>query len=154
MDSQSEISAHNSNKKPFYKKFRLTPKQKKVWKILLIILLTLSLFGGVYGVGYNKGYKTGEKAGKKSGQTTASNLFSNLQNPFQTVTGKVVKLDDNKLAVTTTKGETKTVTITDKTKITKKTETLSTADLKKDVSVTIFTQGEDNNLQATRIVVK
>lgn len=61
---------------------------------------------------------------------------------------------DELITITTSKGEVKTLKITDKTKITKKTETLNKDSLTKGAKVTIFTTGEGDSLSATRIVVR
>lgn len=154
MDVSPINNKPKTTKTGFIKKFRLTPKQKKIWTVILTTLLVLAILAGVYGYAYNKGYKNGEAAGKKNTAANASDIFNNVQNPFKTLTGQVEKVEGETVTITTSKGETKTVKLTDKTKITKKTETLNKDSLTKGTKVTIFTQGEDSNISATRVVVR
>jgi hypothetical protein len=70
------------------------------------------------------------------------------------VSGTVKSVSQDTLEVNSSKGETVKIKITDKTKVTKKTDTLKVSDIKKDQKITVFTQGEGDNLTATRIVVR
>ena len=136
-------------------KKKLTPKQRKIIFSIIVVLLLVFAGIGIYKYAYDKGYDKGMEAGKKaSASKSPTDLFSNLQNPFKTLTGSVEKLEGEKLTITTSKGEVKTLKITDKTKRTKKTETLNKDSLTKGAKVTIFTTGEGDSLSATRIVVR
>lgn len=133
-------------------KGKLTKKQKL---IVLVIVIVVALAGILYLIGnsiYNKGYNAGMQQGKK--EATSAGLLSNISNPFQSVSGRVVEVKDDKITVVTTKGDNKTVKIDKSTKITKKTTILTQSDLKKDQKVTIFTQGKDKDITATRIVLR
>lgn len=130
-------------------------KLTKTHKIILLSIVAVIITGGLlYVLGksiYDKGYSAGLEKGKK--EVTSAGLLSNIANPFQTVSGRVVEVKDDKITVVTVKGEKKTVNISKSTKVTKKTTTLATSDIKKDQKVTIFLQGKDANVTATRIVL-
>jgi hypothetical protein len=137
------------------KKPKLTAKQKKLLVVLVAILLGIGLLAGAYKLGYDKGFTKGEEQGKKTTRSSSLNdFFNNTSNPFRSVSGEVKSITADKIEVNSNKGEVQTIKITDKTKITKKTTTLKVADVKPDQKVTIFTQGKDNDLTATRIVVR
>lgn len=149
------INNKPTTKKSITKKMSLSSKQKKLMLVIITILLLAVAFVCVYKYSYNKGYKEGEKAGKKSATTTnPRDIFNSMQNPFKTLTGQVEKVDGETITLTTSNGETKTIKITEKTKITKKKETLNKDALKKGTKITVFTQNENDNLSATRIVVQ
>ena len=137
------------------KRRSVTSKQKKLILILVTILLGVGLIAGAYKLGYDKGFTKGEEQGKKSSRSTGlSELFSNPTNPFRSVSGEVKTVTTDKIEVNTSRGEVKSIKITEKTKITKKTTTLKVSDIKPDQKVTIFTQGQENDLTATRIVLR
>lgn len=140
------------------KKFHLSSKQKKIWGSVFAVVLILIAFAGVYKYsydkGYDKGYKAGEQAGKKSSTSSAKDLFNNIQNPFKTIVGTIEKVEGDKVTLSTSNGETKVIKLTDATKITKKTETLKRDSLTKGTKITVMTQGEGNDVSATRIVVR
>lgn len=135
----------------------ISKDQKKLLIVLLAVVIVASAFLCTYKLAYNKGYKAGEAAGKKAAETNASketDIFKNFQSPFNTISGVVTELKGDTLKVDASNGEKKEIKLTDNTKITKGTETLKRDSLKKDVRVTIFTNGRDDNLTANRIVVK
>lgn len=133
---------------------KLLPKDKTNWIILLAILVVVAIFVGVYSLGYHKGYGAGEKKGKESAaKDTTSELFGNLQNPFNYVGGKVSDVKPDEITIDTTTGDRKTVKITDKTVVSRGTDTLQQGDLEKDQRVTVFTDGNKENPSATRIVI-
>lgn len=154
-----DITPHNIKKeKTKSKGISLSPKQKKVASVILGVLLAIGLLIGIYCLGYNKGhskgYKEGETAAKKSNASKSpTDLFNNIQNPFNTTVGVIEKLEGDTLTITTSKGETKTVKVTDKTKITRKKETLNKDALTKGTRVTIMASSKDKDAAATRIVV-
>lgn len=150
INGKSSINKPKSNKS-----IQLSPTAKKIIFGILGTVIVIALFICTYKYGYNKGYKKGEEAGKKASVSTKpTDLLKGLDNPFKTLTGTVEKFEGDTLTMTTSKGETKTVKVNDKVKITKKTETLNTSALKKDTKVTVFTNGDEKNLVATRIVVQ
>lgn len=155
--TSGDANASTLQKKSLPKKLgklgNLKPAHKRLLKIGLIVLAVILAVALIVKVSYNKGYKSGQADGRKQVAST-SNLLNNLQSPFQSVSGKISGIDGAKITVDTTKGEKKTVVITDKTKITKKRTTLKQSDLKQKQSVTIFTQGSGDDLKATRIVVR
>lgn len=65
----------------------------------------------------------------------------------------VDKIEGDNLTVKTSKGDLKTVKITDETSITKKTDKLKKEDLKNGTKVSVFTKGKDDKVSAVRIVV-
>lgn len=127
----------------------------KTHKIVILSIVAMFITGGIlFVLGksiYDKGYSAGLEKGKK--EATSAGLLSNIANPFQTVSGRVVEVKDDKITIVTMKGENKTVNISKSTKVTKKTTTLAVSDIKKDQKVTIFLQGKDANVTATRIVL-
>ena len=137
------------------KKLRITSNQKKLLIILLTILIGIGLFAGAYKLGYDKGYTKGEEHGKTTTRSSGLNdFFQNPANPFRSVSGEIKSITADKIEVNSSQGEVKIIKITDKTKISKKTQTLKVADVKPEQKVTIFTQGEGDDLTATRIVVR
>jgi len=130
----------------------VSKKQKKILIILVVLLLTVGLLIYIGNTIYNKGYSAGLKKGKKD--ATTSGLLNNITNPFQSVSGKVVELKNNKITVLTTKGEKKTIDLSKTVKVSKKTATLTVNDIKKDQKVTVFVQGKDDDITATRIVLR
>ncbi len=158
MDPQSDnntahVASVKKTRKKLFKKVNLTRKQKKLLAVVLAVLLVGVLLFGGYQYAYNRGYKAGEAAGKKS-SASSKDLLGNISNPFQSITGVVDKVSGNSVIIKTTKGESKTVKFSDKTKITKKTTTLNKDALKSGTKVIIFTQGEGDAITATRIVVR
>lgn len=134
---------------------KLTPQQKKLVIIVLTILISVGLAAGAYKLGYDKGFTKGEEQGKKAARSAGfNNLFNSPNNPFRSVSGEVKSISNDKIEVNTNQGDVKTIKIIDTTKITKKTDTLKVSDVKTDQKVTIFTQGQENDLTATRIVVR
>lgn len=157
MDQLSPTDNLGSSKPKSNKKNRLTARQKKLALCLVAILLVAAGACGIYKLGYNKGHDAGYKTGKEAGEKSVKNssdIFKSIQSPFNTLTGVVENIDGDNLTIDTSKGERQTVKLTDKTKITKKTDTLKRDALNKGTKVTIFTQGKDKDLSATRIVVR
>ncbi len=152
-NNAAHVASVKKTRKKIFKKTDLTKKQKRWLTIGLIILLGIGVLVGTYCFAYNRGYNNGEVAGKKI-LSKANNLLGGTGNPFQSVTGVVDKVSGDSLSVKTTNGETKTVKLNDKTKITKKTTTLNKDALKSGTRVTVFTQGEGDAVTATRIVVR
>jgi Cu/Ag efflux protein CusF len=137
------------------KKPKLTAKKKRILLILVAILLGVGLLAGTYKLGYNNGFSKGEEKGKKSAaKSNLGDFFNSSANPFRSVTGEVKSVTNDTLEVNSSRGEVETVKINDKTKITKKTTTLKVSDIKPDQKVTVFVQGQDGDLTATRIVVR
>ncbi len=138
----------------------ISKDQKKLLIVLLAVVIVASAFLCTYKLAYNKGYKAGEAAGKKAAETNASketDIFKNFQSPFNTISGVVTELKGDTLKVDASNGEKKEIKLTSSTKITKGKDTLNRETLKKDVKVTVFTNGatgKDKGLTATRIVVK
>lgn len=127
-------------------------RNKKVLLILLAILLAGVVLYGTYHSGYNKGYTEGKK--HASSTSSLENLLKNPTMPFHTVTGEIKSVSGNSVTINTSKGEVKTIPLNDNTKITQKTTTLKTSDLKAGQKVTVFTNGDDKNVTATRIVLR
>lgn len=149
--SQTAGQTSSNKKANFIKSFHLTPKQRKIWLIVLLIFAIITILGGTYLLGYKKGESIGEKRGKAK---SVANPFGALQNPFNSSTGKVAEIKEDAIVIDTNRGEKKTIKLDDKTKITRKTEILTKSDLKNDQKVTVFARGEGDDLTATRIVLR
>jgi flagellar basal body-associated protein FliL len=113
------------------KKLQLSAGQKKLILIIIIILLGLGILGGVYELGYNKGFAKGEEKGKKDIQSSNFAEYFTSNNPFKSVSGTVRSVSQDTLEVNSSKGEIVKIKITDKTKVTKKTDTLKVSDIRK-----------------------
>ncbi len=135
------------------KSFHLTPKQQKIWLLALSTFAIITILGGIYLLGYKNGHAEGEKQGRARGAAVA-NPLANLQNPFNSTTGKVTEIKDDSITVDTNKGEKKTIKLDDKTKVTRKTETVDRSEIKNGQKVTIFARGEGDDTTATRIVLR
>lgn len=149
---ESEAHHKSKNKLRFIKQFRFTPKEKKVWRVLLAFLLVLTILAGLFGLGYKLGYKDGKSESKPTNSMTE--FFNSSSNPFRSTTGTVTKVSSSEITVKATRGGEKKITLNDKTKVTKGTAMLQKTDLKNDQSVTVFVREESGNLVATRIVVR
>ncbi len=156
MDSRPGVTDNtkNSSRKVKLQLPKLTNQQLK---LLIAILATIAVCGlllGIYKLGYNQGYKAGEEKGKQTNRLDPLGLFRNGQNPLSVETGKVEEVKDDSIVLDTSRGERKEIKLTDKTKITKKTDTLSKSDLKAGLKVSIFTDGNKDQPAATRIVLR
>lgn len=150
----STINANNQKDKKG--KFRLphfSNRQLTVIIAVLVTILVLGLFLGTYKLGYNKGYRAGEEKGKQANRLDPLGLFRNGQNPLSVETGKLEEVKDDSIVLDTSRGERKEVKLTDKTRITKKTDTLNKSDLKAGMKVSVFLSGGDEPT-ATRIVLR
>lgn len=150
-----QTPAKNQNKKDklkFVKQFRFTPKEKKLWKVALGTLLLVALIAGLVGAGYNRGYQ----AGKKAGVTTKNpyDFLNSENNPFRSFSGTVSDVTKDSVTVDTNQGKKETIKITDKTKVTQKTETRAVSDITKGKKITVFAQGSGGDRAATRIVIR
>jgi hypothetical protein len=101
-----------------------------------------------------EGFSKGEEKGHEANTSSVNDFFNSSSNPFRSLTVKVKEVKDDSITIDTTRGETKTVKLNDKTKITKETDTLKASDLKPNQRITIFTQGSEDKLTATRVVVR
>lgn len=142
----------------FNKKISITSKQRNLIIGFLLVLFIITSYVCVYRYAYNNGqrdgYKSGEIAGKKSNATNSIDLFGkSYLNPFNIISGKVEKLEDDKLTISTNKGEIKTLSLKKDVKITKKSEILKPENLSKGTKVTIYFNGEGSNLIINRIIV-
>lgn len=158
MDSASRNTntTNANNQKGKKGKFRLphfSNRQLTVIIAVLATILVLGLFLGTYKLGYNHGYKAGEEKGKQANRLDPLGLFRNGQNPLSVETGKLEEVKDDSIVLDTSRGERKEIKLTDKTKITKKTDTLSKSDLKAGMKVSVFLSGGDEPT-ATRIVLR
>ena len=139
-------------KKIYTRKVRSTLKKKTFWIGVTSAVVIVALLFGLHKVSYNSGYDAGLEEGKKS--ASLSNSFGNLQNPFQLVSGTVADINNDHITVDTSRGQKQSVKLTDETRITKKTENLSRDSIKKGTKVSVFTKGEQDDLTATRIVIR
>ncbi|QQS26939.1 hypothetical protein IPM44_04490 [bacterium] len=129
-------------------------KQKNLKKIIVVVIAVV-LVGAVIGGVYYAGFKNGEKQGQANAKKEmAANPFANLGDANRFLpkykTGEIVSISKDSIVVKTTDKDEK-FTVSDKTKVTRKTETLSLSNLKKGDKVTVFTA---NDGVATRIVLK
>ena len=120
----------------------------------LAIVAVLLILAGIYAIGYKVGDKSGYDRAKSESNTSVAELFNNTPNPFNSISGKVDSVSSNSITVLTTKGDKQKVKVNDKTRISKNTDVLSIKDISKDTKVTVFTNGEKDNLTATRILVR
>ncbi len=131
-----------------------TTKQKKTVLIILSIIILVGLFIGYGHMSYKKGYNTGKEAGKKEVAST-TNLLNNLSNPFQSLSGKIVDVNNSSLTILTSKGENKTITVNQSTKVSKKSNTqLKISDLEKNQNVSVYTSTKGNDLVASRVIIR
>lgn len=158
--SRNTNTTNANNQKDKKGKFRLphfSNRQLTVIIAVLATILVLGLFLGTYKLGYNHGYnhgyKAGEEKGKQANRLDPLGLFRNGQNPLSVETGKLEEVKDDSIVLDTSRGERKEIKLTDKTKITKKTDTLSKSDLKAGMKVSVFLSGGDEPT-ATRIVLR
>ncbi|MFO0955448.1 MAG: hypothetical protein U0526_02835 [Candidatus Saccharibacteria bacterium] len=130
-------------------KKRKTVSKKLILSVVSAILVVAAIGGAYYG-----GYKKGEKHGMEVAKKANTNPFSNIPNGNQFIpkykTGEVIAVSKSSIEVKTPE-KTEKITISDKTKLTRKTETLPVTSLKKGDKVTVFV-GQDG--AATRIVYK
>lgn len=119
------------------------------------------------GIGGAVGFWRGTEYGKKQATSQAVKAIADIANPLSllannplfpgTVVGKVTEANDKAMTVKLINGESKKIAFDDKTTISKENKVLAKSDIKKDVSVTVFTKtkGDDKNaLIATRIVLR
>lgn len=130
-------------------------KKKNTQKLLVVVAAILVTVGVLSGLFY-AGYKTGEKHGRdQAKKEAAANPFSGLADANRFLpkykSGEITSVSNNALVIKTSDGKEEKVTINDKTKVTRKTETLKLSDLKKGDKVTAFV-GNDGT--ATRIVYR
>lgn len=130
------------------KNFVFTKKQQHLWIVLLAIFSLVLIGAGAYGYGYTNGHKRGKTAGERK----SANPFNKFASPFKVQTGKITKIDGNKLTLHSSQGQVVEIKLTDKTKVTRKTDQLKTSDLAKDKKVTIFMSSTGD--EATRIVLR
>lgn len=122
--------------------------------IILICISQLALLFAVFGVGYKIGQDVGRKdATVQAGLSGFNSLLGNISNPFRSATGKVSEVSAGSITIKTNSGETKTMKITSNTKITRRSEPISVADIKKDVRASIFLDESVSELTASRIIV-
>lgn len=129
-------------------------KQKNLKKIIVFVIAVV-LIGAVIGGVYYVGFKNGEKQGlTKAKKEVAANPFLNRNDTNKFLpkykTGEIVSVSKDTIVVKASDKEEK-ITVNDKTKVTKKTETLSLSSLKKGDRVTAFVM---NDGVATRIVLR
>ena len=141
----------SGNKK---RKFRLSFKTNNIIIPAIILVAIILIIIGVYAIGYKVGDKSGYNRAKSETKTNVADLFNNTPNPFNTVSGKVDSVSSNSITIQTTKGEKQKVIVNDKTRISKGTTVLTIKDISKDTKVTVFTNGEKDNLAATRVLVR
>lgn len=129
-------------------------KQKKTLLIVLGIMLLVGFFLAYGHMSYKKGYDIGKEAGKKEVASTA-NLLSNLSNPFQSLSGKIVDVNNTSLTIKTTKGENNTITLNKTTKVSKDSNTqLKISDLEKNQNVSVYTSSKGNDQVASRVIIR
>jgi len=138
-------------KKSVFSSYRLTRKQKRIWLSIIAVLLLLSLIAGLVGFGYNRSYENGRQSDERP---ELNNQSPQTQNLFSSFTGMVTENKDKKLSVQSAQGEKVVVTLNDQTKIIKESTILTSKDITKDQKVTIFTQGSDDGLVASRVVFR
>ena len=134
-------------------KYKPTPVHKNIWISALLALLLCAVVFGIYSLGYNEGIED-ERQQSRTRLSTASDGI--VSNPFNSiVSGKVVSTSKESIEVTSTKGEKKTVKISNTTRITNKGKEVKLSDIKTDQKVQVFISSkEDGGNTATRIVVR
>lgn len=130
-------------------------KKKNSQRVLVIIgaiLVTVGVLGGLFYAGYKTGEKNGREQAKKE---AAANPFSGLADANRFLpkykSGEITSVSNNTVIIKTSDGKEEKVTVNDKTKVTRKTETLKLSDLKKGDKVTAFVSSDGT---ATRIVYR
>ena len=122
-----------------------------------VVILVLST-----GIAFYSGIQIGKREASKAINTKIGEFLNPLSalatNPLfpNSVVGKVSNINSKAITVKTIDGKTQTITIDDNTLITRQTKTLSSADIKKDTNVTVFTAKANNkdNPVASRIIVR
>lgn len=132
------------------KKFTMTPLQKDVWTSTLLAIILVVGFISVYSFGYKEGYKYGDI---NNSSDPFSNFFNNSTSGIAPISGLIVDISNDKITIDSAKGERQELKITEKTKVTKKGETYSLSDVKKNQRVTVYTGGSNNSTEAIRIVI-
>lgn len=120
--------------------------------IILIVIAQIGLIFSVFGVGYKIGQDVGRKdATLAAGISGFNSLLGSVSNPFRSTTGKVTEISNDSITVETS-GETRTAKITDKTKITRRSEQKQVSDIEVGVRVSVFF-GESSDQEASRIII-
>ena len=142
---------------------KLLSKQVVVPTVIVVAVLSVA---GSYILGYSKGHTAGQQASSKALRDGISNLINPINalsnNPIApyTIIGKADSISGSKLTVKMVNGTSKTVVVTDKTKITKSGKTIKLSDIANNTNLTVFTQKQDANSSdkdspnASRIIVR
>ena len=139
------------------KKYKLPQFNRALLNTLLLILIVITFSATIGGlIGYQFGKKAGAQAtiGKVTDLLNPLNAISD--NPLfpSTTVGKVYSIDGKTITVLQPNGNKKKISLSDKTKITEKDRVISTKEVKKDSSVTVFTTGKGDSTIASRVVVR
>lgn len=155
-NSDSKTSSIVSDFQKSYSKIDNRTKKGVLIGAIAVLLLG-SIICVSYKVGYDKGHDNGLETGKKEASSKSdklSDILKGSNSPFKFDSGVLQEVKKDSVIIDTSDGERKTVKLNDKTKITKKTDTLSVSDLKKGQKVTIYNDGNQDNPTATRIVLR
>jgi len=134
-------------------------KNKKQMTIIASVVVALVLSTGI---AFYSGIQIGKREASKAINTKIGEFLNPLSalatNPLfpNSVVGKVSGINAKSITVKTIDGKSQTITIDDKTLITRQTKTLTASDIKKDANVTVFTAKENGkeNPVAARIIVR
>lgn len=139
------------------KKSKNQKSKRNIAQIVILALILVIISGGA---GYFAGFQYGKKEGARLAVKKVTDIINPLNavsnNPLfpSTIVGKVSAIDKKEIKVKTPNGEEKTIPLSDKTKVTKGSASLSLKEVTKDSSVTIVATGKDKDFAATRIIIK
>lgn len=140
----------DTNQQSSQQKSTLFKRVKITGPVIITVVVALFFVAGT-AMGYKYGYSNGKEAGEKT--RSGASMLSDIANPFPTISGKVSEISNDKIVVSSSRGTKETVKVTNRTKVTKKKDTLQVSDIKKDQKVTVFTQGDGNDRTASRIII-
>lgn len=133
-------------------------KNKKLYRLVLILLVILTSYLAVFYIGKSKGYDQGYIAGTTTSPEAKAaaekrQLIDSTADPFRSVSGTVTEITDEAITVRSVQGPTAKTGITSGTKVSKKKETKSLKDIKTGMTVAVFMQKDSNDEYAARIVI-
>lgn len=135
------------------KNFNPTKLQKRLSKTIYLVILGVLVIAASLQTGYILGINKKIEKNKQSDKTALNKALNNSPSPYRSITGIVESITSEKIEIKRTNGESVSIKLNDKTKISRKKDTLTTSDIKKDQRVTVFTNNDQKDLVANRIVI-
>lgn len=145
----------NQARKSSKLKIHLSERQKSLVIVGVIIAVFFGVMIGLYTLGYNNGYRTAEKKAEEvAGKKSSMGDWLKAPNPFNTVSGKVVAINKDKITIDSSKGERQELKLSANVKVTKKTQQLKVSDIKVDQTVVAFQSNQGDAQEVLRIVIR